>query len=105
MKIEACEGKRRWGVRDGLFEQSGIAAESVDCGRCRLRVAVTAEVVGSERVDRDENDVVARSRNAAAGRDSDDSEDCDEGVSRHGGKAYTTKGGSAMFARIPTATI
>ena len=88
-------GKRRRAVRDGLFEQSSVPAEGVDSGRCRLWVAVAAEVIGSERVDRDENDVVRMSissRAAAAGSQSDDGEDHDERVSSHVERAYTTRG-------------
>ena len=59
--------KRERTVAVGVVEQDRIALESVDVGRHDLGVTVGGEMIGAQRVDRDQDDGSARVRPRAAG--------------------------------------
>ena len=84
MRVES-----RWRLSDGLAEDQGLSREGIEVGRRLLFVAVASEVVGTKRVDRDQDDVdigsLGISRALGAASCSDERGDCDKPVeSFHG---------------------
>ena len=55
---------------DRFIEERGVLSKRVDSGRRLFPIAVASQVIGTQRIDRDENDV-RRRRRRAAGNDSD----------------------------------
>ena len=72
-------GKRPGGGRVGLLEENALGGEPVQERRSRARVAVGSQVIGAQRVERDQQEIPELRSFAAAGRDGRDREQQPDG--------------------------